>query len=89
MSKLKQTRSKFNPVNQIVSLKNVPSRFSTKFFDSKNIIAIYEYFFLLFRFGFVEMVSARGAARAVRGLDGTQLWGKQVFKYNCFMCSGK
>ena len=44
MSKLKQTRSKLNSVNQIVSLNYVPSMFSTKFYDSKNIIAIFEYF---------------------------------------------
>ena len=37
----------------------------------------------------MEMVSARGAARAVRGLDGTQVWGKQVFEYKSFRCSGK
>ena len=36
-----------------------------------------KYFFI--RFGFVEMGSVRGAERAVRGLDGTQVWGKQVF----------
>ena len=35
----------------------------------------------LVRFGFVEMGSVRGAERAVRGLDGTQVWGKQVFPY--------
>ena len=34
---------------------------------------------LLTRFGFVEMGSVRGAERAVKGLDGTQVWGKQVF----------
>ena len=27
------------------------------------------------------MGSVRGAERAVRGLDGTQVWGKQVFPY--------
>ena len=42
----------------------------------------YDFFIQLFffiRFGFVEMGSVRGAERAVKGLDGTQVWGKQVF----------
>ena len=42
----------------------------------------YDFFIQIFffiRFGFVEMGSVRGAERAVKGLDGTQVWGKQVF----------